>query len=628
MFPTLPQSDRNSAARRAQLNQSRVEYRFVKAYGSETCPEGVSLAANLPYDQQFTLPYQAKVLTVDGTLLANHTAVDLEYLTGVAGGDVSLTDWLGLTRAVGNQHFFLAQPTKAASRVADSFPLNLEKYKALFALISKPDIVGLLSQSQGHIDRAFAWQRLAGVNPMVLRAVTNLASQPRSMQQGCNGEDIFTPLQPGEMPLNFPVTNRMYQQVMSSEDSLERAAAERRLYLADYRLLMNLPQGIWRDGLLGIERGRYLYAPLALFAWEPGDNRGFGEFKPIAIQCHQHTPTGVPNPIFTPHDRYHWQMARTVVQCADGVLQELVHHLGYTHLVIEAAIVAAQRNLAKVHPLYVLLAPHFQFTLAINDYASKNLIAPGGQVDQLFGSTLEGCLTALVRGMREYDFSRAAPPEELKFRGMCDRTGLPEYPYRDDALRVWPPLKQFVQRYVALYYGSDEDVRQDWELQGFIKSFGDSQEGNIPGVPAQIETRESLVEVLATLIFTATAQHSALNYAQFPFMGYVPNVPGALYAEAPTRETNQSQIEWLKMLPPVSKAMQQFAILYQLSSVRFSVLGHYEPFYFEDRRVDGLVRQFQRELALVEIAIKDTDQYRFISYPYLFPSAIGNSIFI
>lgn len=628
MFPTLPQSDRNPAARQAQLNRARAEYSYLHAYGSDTCPEGVSLAAKLPYNQQFTLPYTAKVIAIDGTLLANQAAVDLEFLTGQVRGFPSILDWVGLVQGFNNPEFLLSRPTQVASRVKDSFPLNLEKYSALFALIAKPDIVRLYNQSQAEIDSGFAWQRLAGVNPMVLRGVTSIPSQPpmQSWQNGCNGQEILAPLPPGELPAHFPVTNELYQRVMGPQDSLEKAAAEHRLYLADYRLLMNLPVGTWGDETS--PHARYLYAPLALFAWQPGSDRTFGELKPVAIQCHQLPLSGSSNPIFTPLDGVRWQMARTVVQTADGVLQEMVNHLGHTHLIIEAAVVAAQRHLAQVHPLYVLLAPHFQFTLAINDYATKNLIAPGGQVDTLFGTTLVGSLTLLVRGIREYDFSRAAPPKELESRGVRNRSGLPEYPYRDDALRVWAPLRQFVQRYIHLYYGSDQDVCQDWELQGFIQTFGDPQQGNIRGVPASIETREQLGEVIATLIFTATAQHSALNYAQFPFMGYVPNVTAALYAKAPTEHTPQDPASWLAMLPPVSMALQQFAILYQLSSVQFSVLGQYQPFYFEDRRVDELVRQLQQELAAVEAEIREVDQYRFMSYPYLLPSAIGNSIFI
>ncbi|MGI0491841.1 lipoxygenase family protein [Alkalinema pantanalense CENA528] len=625
MFPTLPQSDRNPAARQAQLNRARAKYTFVHAYQSDDCSQGVGLLADLPYDQQFTLPYLAQVLTVDSTLLANQAAIDLEFLTGASQGSVTINDWFSLAKSLTDRAFFLAQPTKAARRIADSFPLNLEKYNALFALIGQPEIVSVYRQSQSQRDRAFAWQRLAGANPMVLRGITTLSAPDRTWITGCNGEEILAPLPPGVMPANFPVDNALYQRVMGTQDSLEKAAAEHRLYLADYRLLMNLPQGTWRKN--GLPQDRYLYAPLALFAWQPGDDRTLGAFKPVAIQCQQ-WPVDASNPIFTPLDGYRWQMAQTVVQCADGVLQEMVHHLGYTHMVIEAAIVAAYRNLAPSHPIYVLLDPHFQFTLALNDYATKHLIAPGGQVDALFGTTLEGSLTALVRGLREYNFSRAAPPKELADRRVDNVLGLPDYPYRDDALRVWQPLQQFVQRYVALYYGSDEDVQQDWELQHFLQAFGDPQQGNISGVPTPLTTREQLVEAVATLIFTATAQHSALNYAQFPFMGYVPNLTGALYAPAPTQDTPQAQSSWLAMLPPTSQALQQFVILYQLSNVRFSVLGQYEPFYFEDRRVDGLVQKLRQELALAETAMQNVDQYRFLSYPYLQPSTIGNSIFI
>lgn len=629
MFPTLPQNDPNPAARQAQLHRAQADYQFQHVYCSDDYPDGVSLAAQLPVEQNFDLAYLAKVLPVDATLLANQAAVDLEYFTGDLEGGFSLSDWLGLTRAVGNQHFFFSQPTKAASRLAQSFPLNVEKYKALYALIRPPEIVGLLSKDQATRDRAFAWQRVAGVNPLVLRGITQTTPAPPAPPLPGG---LLPPPPPGQLPASFPITEAIYQQVMGSDDSLARAAAERRLYLADYRLMMNLPQSEWDDGVLAVPRSRYLYAPLALFAQPRSDRADPLELRPVAIQCQQLPPeagaTHADNPIFTPLDSWRWQMACTVVQCADGVIQEMVYHLGHTHLVIEAAIVAAQRHLAKAHPLMVLLTPHFQFTLAINDYASKNLIAPGGQVDKLFGTSLEGSLTALVRGMQEYDFSQAAPPAELAARLVDDTSGLATYPYRDDALRVWLPLQRFVQAYLQLYYSTDGDVQNDRELQAFITTFGDPAQGNIKGVPSRIETREQLAGVVATLIFVASAQHSALNYAQFPMMGYAPNVTGALYAAAPTASTPQNQLNWLEMLPPANLAMQQFAILYQLSTVRFSVLGHYPPLHFEDRRVDCLVKQFQRELTMAETAMREADQYRFMSYPYLYPSEIGSSIFI
>ncbi len=611
MLPTLPQNDPNPGVRQAQLARSRYIYKFTHKYqdfsGNSPLPNGIGLAEYVPPDQEFTPDYLLRVTQVNATLLANHAAIDVEDLTGEAGSSFSLCDWLGLTRAVGNKHLLFSIPLKAASRIDSSFPINLDCYDALFTLIQKPEIVYKLKQGKHVCDRAFAWQRLAGANPMVLQGITHL-------------------------PPKFQVTNRQYQAAIRDEnDTLEAAAKEGRLYLANYSLLNGLPHGTWNDGILGVPRDKYIFAPIALFAWKKDTPLELGGLLPVAIQCQQARDSIFPcpwvPPIFTPHDGIRWEMAKAVVQAADGNIQEMVYHLGYTHLVMEAVIVAAERNLAAVHPIHVLLKPHFQFTLALNDYAYKHLIAPGGQVDLVMGSTLEGSLTLMLRGMKEYHFNQASPPLDFKNRCVDNLDGLPEYPYRDDALLVWTAIRKFVCKYLRLYYANDTDVKTDTELQNWVKSIGNSQEGNIQGVE-EIQTLEQLVEMVAFIVFTASAQHGSLNYAQFPMMGYVPNVSGAMYAEAPTDTTPQNQDNYLMLLAPVQQALLQFTILYQLSNVRYGKLGHYPCLYFQDSRVPPLVKEFQQNLAVVESEILDRDKTRFMSYPFLLPSQIGNSIFI
>ena len=84
-------------------------------------------------------------------------------------------------------------------------------------------------------------------------------------------------------------------------------------------------------------------------------------------------------PIFTPSAaadaQWGWEMAKLVVQVADGNYHELFTHLARTHLVIEAFAVATHRHLAQAHPLWALLVPHFEGTLFINDQAATSLIA-------------------------------------------------------------------------------------------------------------------------------------------------------------------------------------------------------------------------------------------------------------
>jgi arachidonate 15-lipoxygenase len=54
-------------------------------------------------------------------------------------------------------------------------------------------------------------------------------------------------------------------------------------------------------------------------------------------------------------------------------------HLGFTHLISEAIVLAAVRNLAAVHPVAVLLRRHFEGTMSINKLAVDVLIRWAGR---------------------------------------------------------------------------------------------------------------------------------------------------------------------------------------------------------------------------------------------------------
>ena len=86
-------------------------------------------------------------------------------------------------------------------------------------------------------------------------------------------------------------------------------------------------------------------------------------------------------------DQWGWEMAKLVVQVADGNYHELVAHLARTHLVIEGVAMATHRHLATVHPVWALLVPHFEGTLFINYEAATSLITAGGPIDRIFGGS-------------------------------------------------------------------------------------------------------------------------------------------------------------------------------------------------------------------------------------------------
>ena len=136
-------------------------------------------------------------------------------------------------------------------------------------------------------------------------------------------------------------------------------------------------------------------------------------------------------------------------------------------MLIEPFAIATARQLAKTHPLSVLLKPHFRFTLAINKASKYLLVNKGGFVDRLFAGTLSGTLS-VARNSRPPNFYDLAVPTELKSRGVDDLDVLPQYPYRDDALLIWDTLAPFVKKYLAVHYGTDGDVVNDYELQNWF----------------------------------------------------------------------------------------------------------------------------------------------------------------
>lgn len=620
MLPTLPASDADPARRRATIEANRQQYVFKHAFASPALPHGVAVAAELPPDEGFPPDELLQVVATEGKVIANLLVTDFVTSIDDLATRPSSVDLLSVARVVVQPRARFQAPTQAARKLSSAFPPSIQDYKRLFTLIHPPEIVGVLDRSEDVQNRAFAYERVAGCGPLVLRGITRMRKGPAEAEPTyVNGYPSATPA--GELPASFALDEAIYRRAMGEGDSLEAAIAERRLFVCDYRMLDGLPDGPWRAG------PRWGYAPIAAFAVRRTTPERLGELVPVAVQCKQAHGGTRENPVLTPADGVRWKMARTVVQSADGQLQELVFHLGRTHLVMEAAVVSAHRTMAPWHPLMVLLRPHFQSTLSINDHAVHSLIAPGGQVEEIFAKTLAGSLECTTRGIAELDLSDLCPEVDAAHRLVDDRDALPDYPFRDDARELWPAIERFVGRYVALYYGDDADVVADRELSAFITMLTSAEGGDLRGITPPSD-RRSLTRLIASLVWTASAQHSALNYAQFPMMGYVVNVPGAVYAPAPTADTPDVENEWTAMFPPAYLAASQFGTLFELSNVHTSRLGDYPLLHFLDRRVAPLLSDYRAELARIETFVTGADATRLLSYPYLRPSGVGQSIFI
>ncbi|MEM9454860.1 MAG: lipoxygenase family protein [Myxococcota bacterium] len=607
MDPYLPNDDPDLEERRSRLERARETHTYSYEY-----PPGIPMLDDLSLRDFFGPSYLARVAKLDGTIIANHAAMNVANAIDEAEhqeqhdqshsffGSVSSAE---ITTDIKKRLFGIG--LTLAGRHPDTHVSSLEEYDELSQVVRPSAYTAFYKDRAAQADEAFAWARLAGPNPMALEACSAL-------------------------PDHFPVTEEHFRRAaaklgVGQGDSLEAALEQGRVFITDYRRVDGLPRGMW--GTNG-EHDKYLSAPLALFFVPNGPFEEDGRkaaLLPIAIQCSQ-TP-GAASPVFTPADGYRWTMAKTIVQTSDGNQHQMIEHLGYCHMVIEAVMLATHRQLGDAHPLKLLLVPHFEYTFELNNVAKHDLVAPGGQVEAVLGCTLDGAFELLARGMKEHRLSQWQPRHRLQQRGVDVSSALATYPYRDDVLPVWDAVAQMVDDYVPLYYGSDHDVGADPELQAWIQEMGAPDGGRLLGVE-QPQTLAELAELVTTIIFTASAQHAAVNFSQYDAMGYLPNLPGAQYGPPPTMQTPDTEAAYLEILPPLRRALIQFDIAYQLSHVRDNPLGDYPWLHFRDRRVIPLLKRFEDRLEVIENDTRERDRGRFLKYPYLYPSNITASIHI
>ena len=470
------------------------------------------------------------------------------------------------------------------ANVVHGQPHTLESYAAMFRSIGLPPI-----HRDFHQDRVFAEMRVGGPNPVVLRRVDRLDDR-------------------------FPVTQEHFAQAIPEFDTLEAAGREGRLYLLDYKLLEGIENSDYPD------MQKYVYAPLCLLVL----HKTRKVLLPVAIQCQQ-TP-GPDNPIFTPADGPSWMIAKTVVKVADGNYHEAVTHLGRTHLFVEPFVIATRRQLAPNHPLHILLVPHFEGTLAINNMAKGYLVDDQGPVDELLGGTIDSTRHLTVKGVRNYPFDEVMLPRTFRARGVDDPDLLPNYPYRDDAMLFWEAIHRWVSSYLSLYYRSDADVQNDPELAAWFAELVARDGGRVVGIgkSGATCTREYLADAATLVIFTSSVQHAAVNFPQYDLMSYVPNMPLACYAPAPT-DKNATHADYLDMLPPLNHANLQMGLGALLGTIRYTTLGQYGEGRFEDPRVAEPLRRFNDEIRSIGETIEERNKVR-RPYEFLVPSGIPQSI--
>ncbi|XP_065853177.1 probable linoleate 9S-lipoxygenase 5 [Euphorbia lathyris] len=368
-------------------------------------------------------------------------------------------------------------------------------------------------------DEEFGREMLAGVNPVVIRRLEEFPpkSKLESKQYGDQNSTMT----------KEHINNNL------GEMTVEEAIARNKLFILDYHdaLVPYLSR-------INNDTSSKIYASRTLLLLKED-----GALKPLAIELSlPHTKGdefGAVSQVYTPVEHgigaSLWKLAKAYVAVNDGGYHQLISHWLHTHAVLEPVVIATNRQLSVLHPIYKLLHPHFKDTLYINALARQILINAGGVLEHtVFPGKYALELSSV--SYKDWVFTDQALPEDLKNRGMAVedensphglRLLIEDYPFAVDGLEIWSAIKQWVKRYCSFYYRTNATVRQDPELQSWWKEIREEGHGDKKGEKwwPSMQTCEELIETCTIIIWIASALHAAINFGQYPYGGYLPNRP-------------------------------------------------------------------------------------------------------
>lgn len=306
-------------------------------------------------------------------------------------------------------------------------------------------------------DEEFARQTLAGLNPYSIHLVTEWPLKSNL------DPEIYGPPESA-------ITTEMIEEEIGGLMIVYEAIKQKKLFILDYHDILLPFVGKVRE-----LKGTTLYGSRTLFYLNANDT-----LRALAIELTRPPLNGKPQskqaftPSFDSTGCWLWRLAKAHVLAHDGGYHQLVSHWLRTHCATEPYIIATNRQLSVMHPIYRLLHPHFRYTAL----ARESLINAGGIIETSFSPvkySMEICSAAYKMQWR---FDHEALPADLINRGMIveDQTAphglrltIKDYPFANYGLLLWYAIKEWVSEYVNHYYPNTGLVQLDQELQSWWK---------------------------------------------------------------------------------------------------------------------------------------------------------------
>nr|CAD1831334.1 unnamed protein product [Ananas comosus var. bracteatus] len=450
-------------------------------------------------------------------------------------------------------------------------------------------------------DEEFSRQILAGVNPFSIQLVTEFPFVSKL------DPEVYGP---AESAITAELIEREILGVMTVEEALKK----KRLFILDYHDQV-LP---YVHKVRELE-DTTLYASRTVFFLTSDE-----ALMPIAIELTRPASPTKPQwrQVFTrcwdATGAWLWRLAKVHVCATDACYHQL-----RTHCCTEPYIIAANRQLSAMHPIYRLLHPHFRYTMEINAMARQSLISAGSIMETCFSLGKYSIEFSAIAYGQLWRFDMEALPADLIRRGMAVedptaehglRLTIKDYPFANDGLLIWSSIQQWVGDYVNRYYPTASDVMADHELQAWwedVRTKGHADKKDEPWWPT-VASPSELTQVLTTIIWVTSGHHAAVNFGLYHFGGYFPNRPTITRKEMPIEDTSledftrfwrKPEAALLECFPSQIQATAMMTVLDVLSthSPDEEYLGQEpEPAWTADAVVNAAFERFNGRMREIE----------------------------
>jgi hypothetical protein len=510
------------------------------------------------------------------------------------------------------------------------------------------DLPNIGDLSDWYSDARFAQQHFTGTNPTTIELVSDFWIQ-HFIENAKDSED------------------------KNMHDKIKRLASERRdsLYMQDYsyfRRDADLPadaeifcqydEHYEENGKAKTRKAnRYGVASVCLFHLTDD-----GQLEPLAIVIDWRGSAENSVTIYNKElnktaqkEDWAWRYAKTCVQSSDWIRHEVTVHLTNTHLIEEATIVGAYRNLPQNHIVFQLLYPHWQKTLSLNA-AARTVLIPF-VIFPLIGMPDQNAYKFIQSAYKNFDFVANYIPNDLKRRGfptdkLNDRK-YHNYTWARCIHSMWFKIRAYVEDMLKVQYNgpnADADVAKDENIQKWYMEMqaDPSERGAGMKTFPTIKTLNDLIDAVTMCIHLASPQHTSVNYLQNYYQAFVVNKPPCFYTKPPTSiaQLRKFTEEDLVQALPINHTQEWLLashIPYLLSfkpgdkeSLIIYAASKYHVYKFKNGEKEVKIRdaaaRFYESLAKSETEFRkfsdDTDDSDVVRYDVLSPSWNAVSILI